>query len=581
MMSSAISSLLKPFSSIRRILLRGGGLRSADFYLLLGTLVGAAMVQAVSPLALRQAVNAATKQSLFGISEFLVAYVALIAVGRISSALTFSLFAAVSGNLRLRLSKLAYSAALLDRTTIDESQDGYASFKIIEEGLNGVRGVLSGYVFGVIPPILQTLGAIIVVTLLGKAWLCPVLVGYAGAYYFVARSGYESQTHLQRELVKHERALSTRAAEWFSNIETVKASGSSTFLYKRLSSDFERNESIWREMYKSRRSTRVKVGLLTATGMALLFAFVLITPDKVITHPGDIVLISSYGLQLISPLNSAGSATQAISAGMVHVSELLPWLGEWAPPISPQPDYSSVPIMISDVTVRRKDRIALDCPALIIDPCSTTFIVGPNGSGKSTLLKVIAGLINPSSGSISVFGSSSLSYSEAELASLVYYVPQRTHIFSGSILDNVCMGNMDISRDSLALAAEVVAIGRLLEQSRGGWNRDVQHYGAALSGGERQRIAIARALLHNPRVLLLDESASAMDSASEAGIYQAIRQNYPDITLIIVSHNRVDMSFADRVIVLEEARMVFSGPAALAAGSDDPRVRKWFYSTIT
>jgi ATP-binding cassette subfamily C protein len=165
----------------------------------------------------------------------------------------------------------------------------------------------------------------------------------------------------------------------------------------------------------------------------------------------------------------------------------------------------------------------------------TTAIVGPSGSGKTTLLDIISGLNPPASGRILIDGKPLLG-ANISWRQGVAYIPQETIVLDGTIRDNLTWGNADISEDELWQALEKAAATTFTRNLPKQLDTIVGERGVRLSGGERQRLALARALLRKPQLLILDEATSALDTDNQRTIFQAIRQLHGQLTVIIVTH---------------------------------------------
>jgi ATP-binding cassette subfamily B protein len=185
--------------------------------------------------------------------------------------------------------------------------------------------------------------------------------------------------------------------------------------------------------------------------------------------------------------------------------------------------------------------------------------VGPSGSGKSTALQLLSRFYDPRQGSVCMDGYDLRTVSEASLRKQMDIVFQDTFLFNTTIRDNLRLGNEQVTDAEMMAAAELARIHETLIGWPEGYDTLVNNEGASLSGGQRQRISIARALLRNPRLLLLDEVTSALDPATEADINQAIQQLRHHKTIISVTHRLSSIVNADVIFVFKEGRIVESG----------------------
>ena len=219
-----------------------------------------------------------------------------------------------------------------------------------------------------------------------------------------------------------------------------------------------------------------------------------------------------------------------------------------------------------------QERPALSALNFTVKPGEHVAIVGPIGSGKSTLFKLILKLFRQTEGSILIDGTDSRQMDPAELRRAVGVVPQEVMLFYGTLRDNLVMGNPYITDQALLQAVQISGVDVIVRNHPKGFDMQVGERGANLSSGQRQAVAIARAVLKNPSLLLLDEPTSAMDSASEERVRHNLKIFAKDRTLLLVTHRTALLDLAERIIVLDGGRIAADGPkdkilAALKEGS--------------
>ncbi|WP_068160778.1 ABC transporter ATP-binding protein [Rhodococcus phenolicus] len=211
---------------------------------------------------------------------------------------------------------------------------------------------------------------------------------------------------------------------------------------------------------------------------------------------------------------------------------------------------------------------ALDGLDLMFEAGTTTAIVGPSGSGKSTVLALLAGLHEPDTGRVLVDGIDTAALDPISRHHLTGVVFQHPYLFDGTIRENIRVGDPHADGAALGTAAALARVDEIVAASPDGWETRVGEGGSALSGGERQRISIARALLKPAPVLLVDEATSALDTENETAIVQALTADPTPRTRVIVAHRLASIRTADRVVFLENGRVVEDGTVdgLLAAG---------------
>lgn len=190
---------------------------------------------------------------------------------------------------------------------------------------------------------------------------------------------------------------------------------------------------------------------------------------------------------------------------------------------------------------------------------SMTAVVGPSGAGKSTILNLIARFWDPTKGGIRIGGVPIADLSPEKRVELVSFVFQDVYLFSGTIADNIAMGRAGASDSEIVEAAKAAQAHAFITSMPNGYETEVGEGGARLSGGERQRIAVARAILKDAPIVLLDEATAAIDPIHERALQQALANLVADRTLVIVAHKLSTIESADQIIVLEEGKIAETG----------------------
>jgi subfamily B ATP-binding cassette protein MsbA len=197
--------------------------------------------------------------------------------------------------------------------------------------------------------------------------------------------------------------------------------------------------------------------------------------------------------------------------------------------------------------------------SLEASPDEVVALVGPSGAGKSTLVQLIARFFDPTDGALYVDGIDIRDIRVADLRAHMAAVPQDTHLFSGTIAENILMGNAAASPEEVRAAAVAANADEFIAAFPDGYETLVGERGVKLSGGQRQRVAIARALLKDPRVLILDEATSSLDSESEAVVQDALAFLMKGRTTFVIAHRLSTVRDADRILVIDEGRIVEEG----------------------
>jgi len=208
----------------------------------------------------------------------------------------------------------------------------------------------------------------------------------------------------------------------------------------------------------------------------------------------------------------------------------------------------------------RRDRTVLHTLDLHIPAGQTVALVGATGAGKSTIAKLVARFYDPSAGTVRLDGVDLRDLAEGDLRRAVVMVTQENYLFSGTVAENIGFGRPNASREEIEAAAAAIGADQFIQALPAGYETDVRKRGGRLSAGQRQLVAFARAFLADPAVLILDEATSSLDIPSERLVQRALRTILADRTALVIAHRLSTVEIADRVLVLEDGRVVEDGP---------------------
>ena len=276
---------------------------------------------------------------------------------------------------------------------------------------------------------------------------------------------------------------------------------------------------------------------------------------------GNLTTLLSYIMQILMSLMmlSMVFVMIAMSSASVHrISQVLTEVPDIANPENPVETVKDGAIDFDGVNFSYKkgsDKLALKNIDLHIKPGETIGIIGGTGSGKSSFVNLICRLYDVSSGSVKVGGVDVRDYDTEALRDQVSVVLQKNVLFSGSILDNLRWGNPNATEEECIEACRAACADEFIENMPDKYNTHIERGGTNVSGGQKQRLCIARALLKKPKVLILDDSTSAVDTATDAKIREAFKAEIPDTTKIIIAQRISSVKDADRIIVLDEGEI--------------------------
>jgi len=287
---------------------------------------------------------------------------------------------------------------------------------------------------------------------------------------------------------------------------------------------------------------------------------------------GQFILYASIVAGSIGALSEVMGEAQRAAGATERLLELLAARSNIRNPAHPQalPARTSgadrgAALALRDVSFAypsRQDSAALSHLSLDIQPGETVAVVGPSGAGKTTLFQLLLRYYDPQAGAIALDGVDIRDLDLHTLRDAIGIVPQDTVIFSNDAMENIRYGRPDASDEEVIAVARLAAAHEFIERLPQGYRSFLGERGVRLSGGQRQRIAIARALLKNPPLLLLDEATSALDAESERLVQGALEAAMVGRTTIIIAHRLATVQRADRIVVLEDGRIVETGTHA-------------------
>jgi ATP-binding cassette subfamily B protein len=281
---------------------------------------------------------------------------------------------------------------------------------------------------------------------------------------------------------------------------------------------------------------------------------------------GSFVMFNSYLGTLIWPMIAFGWVVNLMERGTASLTRIMEIMREQpsiVAPTAPRAIGADTTLRFENVTVdfaaSGQSRRALSEIDLTVDSGSVVAFVGRTGCGKSTLVNLIPRLFDPAGGRVTLGGHDLREYDPAALRSIIGYVPQETFLFSATLAENIAFGVPGASAERIEQAAEMAGLGPDLESFPLGLQTEVGERGLTLSGGQKQRAAIARAVARDPRILILDDALSAVDTITEERILTSLLGFMRGRTTILISHRVSTVRLADRIHVMDAGRIVESG----------------------
>ena len=276
---------------------------------------------------------------------------------------------------------------------------------------------------------------------------------------------------------------------------------------------------------------------------------------------GELMSLMAYCMNILMSLMMVAMIFVMMSMSIAsarRISEVLEEKSDLTNPVNPVYDVPNGEIEFRDVDFsyyEDKDKAVLNGINLKIRSGETVGILGGTGSSKTSLVNLISRLYDVSSGTVLVGGRDVREYDMESLRNQVAVVLQKNVLFSGTILENLRWGNADAGEEECKRVCRLACADEFIEKMPDGYNTYIEQGGSNVSGGQKQRLCIARALLKKPKVLILDDSTSAVDTATDAKIRKAFAEEIPDTTKLIIAQRVSSVQHADHIIVMEEGRI--------------------------
>ncbi len=363
---------------------------------------------------------------------------------------------------------------------------------------------------------------------------------------------------------------SAYASELIGAIRTVQAYTSERMATSRFGGEVE-------QAYEAARSSTRARAMLTLIIIFIVFSSVVailwvgshdvltgaITPGRL----GQFVLYAAFAASALGQLSEVWGEVSAASGAAERLFEILRVKSQITAP--PKPVALPVPARgdvgfenVSFAYPARPDVMAIDNVSLSVRAGEKVAIVGPSGAGKSTLFHLLLRFYDPARGTISLDGVPVRSADPVDVRSRIALVPQDSVVFAASARENIRFGRPDASDAEVERAADLAHASEFLRRLPGGFEAQLGERGVTLSGGQRQRVAIARAILRDAPLLLLDEATSALDAESETLVQTALEELMRHRTTLVIAHRLATVLSCDRILVMEQGRVVEQGTHA-------------------
>ncbi len=445
----------------------------------------------------------------------------------------------------------------LDRRTGGLSRD-------IERGTSGISFLMRFMIFNIVPTFLELF---LVMGILWQqySWVFALIVLVSVvSYVWYSKSATDWRTRFIREANQADNTSNTRAIDSLLNYETVKYFANE----QHEAALYDQDLAAWERAKRKNRLTLFALNggqaLIISASMTAMLTMAAYEVANGNMSLGDFVLVNAFMMQIFMPLNFLGFVYREIKSSMANIERMFGLL-DVTPKVVDQHDAVDLTVrsgVIEFKDVRfgyHPDRVILKGLSFTVHAGEKVAIVGGSGAGKSTIGKLLFRFYDVDDGAILIDGQDIRTTTQHSLRQAVGVVPQDTVLFNTSILENVRYGRPDANDEEVKNAIRMAHLNEFIAQLPKGYETEVGERGLKLSGGEKQRVAIARTILKSPSILLFDEATSSLDSESEKAIMAAINEISVGKSSVVIAHRLSTVVNADRIIVLEQGKMVEAG----------------------
>jgi ATP-binding cassette subfamily B protein len=433
----------------------------------------------------------------------------------------------------------------------------------IERGTNGISFLMRFVIFNILPTFLELFLVIGLLLYNYPPWFALITLVAVVSYVLYTARITEWRTMYVREANKMDSSTHARALDSLLNYETVKYFSAE----EREAKDYDESLSRWEQARRKNRLTlfalnsgQALIISLAMTLMLCLSAYYVLIGTMTI---GDFTLMNAFMFQLFMPLSFLGFVYREVKASLASIEQMLALLKE-KPTVEDNGlgtlENSQASIEFTNLNFHyQSQRPILKDLSFSIGAGERVAVVGSSGAGKSTLTKLLFRFYDRTSGDISINGQSIYSLSLDNLRKHIGVVPQDTVMFNDTFKNNLLYALPNASDEELARVITMAQLDDFLSQCPDSLETIVGERGLKLSGGEKQRLAIARMLLKRPAIMVFDEATSSLDSRTEKNINEAIRKVSAGHTSLIIAHRLSTIIDADKIVVVEQGRVVEQG----------------------
>jgi ATP-binding cassette, subfamily B, bacterial len=428
---------------------------------------------------------------------------------------------------------------------------------------NNLKDVFADSALTLTTHILTVVGMLFIMFQLNVQLALIVLISFP-VLFFAIYYVYSRVKHSARHQRQNEGRLASRIAEILGAVPLIQAYGMENYERERFEADSTRSMKEGIRISRLEAAATRLVEIISAFGTAIVVFFGCLQAVGGKMTPGDVLVFASYMAQIYQPIRQITRLTTRFSRASVSV-ERINGILETAPDIEDDPNAITVnhlngAIAFDQVAFNYADcKQVLDNVSFRIQPGERVALVGASGAGKSTIANLIIRLFDPSQGKVLIDGKNIKEYKRSSLRQEIGVVLQSPLLFGTSIKENISYGRPDATQEEIEHAAKQVHAHEFIMALPDGYDTLMAESGNTLSGGQRQRICLARALIRQASILIMDEPTSAVDAESQALIRDAMNRLHHGRTILLIAHQFHTIRDFDRILVLKNGRIVEEG----------------------